>query len=76
MYGLKAFEDGNGFTSAQAFLNLIECALNILYMAQWGGGNAGSSTAVVGLVSVTMTLSKTVLYWANEYYSDFSNVGQ
>ncbi|OAL28403.1 hypothetical protein AYO22_02857 [Fonsecaea multimorphosa] len=36
----------------------------------------GVATAVVVLFSAAvMTLSKTVLYWLNEYFSDYANVG-
>ncbi|KAN0118119.1 hypothetical protein V8E52_005380 [Russula decolorans] len=70
VYGVKALQENNGFTSAQAALNLVETALNVfyLYLAHVVKYPAAS---VVGFASVTMTLSKTVLYWLQEYYCNF-----
>ncbi|CAG8951907.1 hypothetical protein HYFRA_00005711 [Hymenoscyphus fraxineus] len=39
------------------------------------GGRQGAAAVLVGFSAAVMTLSKTVLYWANEYYSSFSNIG-
>lgn len=90
MYGLPALEANNGFTNAQcecysslctfafwpvpALLNLIETVLNIIYLylahvAAW------PPASLVGFVSASMTLSKTVLYWAQEYYCGFCSIG-
>ncbi|KAH9976688.1 hypothetical protein BGW80DRAFT_1546324 [Lactifluus volemus] len=54
------------------FMNLIETALNLcyLYLAHVVKYPAAS---VVGFASVTMTLSKTMLYWIQEYYCNYSN---
>jgi hypothetical protein len=55
-------------------LNLVETALNVfyLYLAHVAKYPAAS---VVGFMSVTMTLSKTVLYWLQEYYCNFCAIG-
>ncbi|RGP72347.1 hypothetical protein FLONG3_6831 [Fusarium longipes] len=37
-------------------------------------GRSGALAVVIGFSAAVMTLSKTVLYWANEYYSDFGNI--
>ncbi|KAL7822078.1 hypothetical protein V8C26DRAFT_389870 [Trichoderma gracile] len=90
IYGFKAFRAGNGFTSAQGFLNAVETLLYLWYLGAWyfggkrtssaGGykvvsGRAGARATLVGFSAAVMTLSKTVLYWANEYYSGFDNIG-
>ncbi|GKT88746.1 hypothetical protein Ct61P_06596 [Colletotrichum tofieldiae] len=68
VYGWKAFNAGNGFTSAQGALNAVE---TVMYLV----GRAGALAIVVGFSAAVMTLSKTVLYWANEYFSGFDNIG-
>jgi hypothetical protein len=57
-----------------AFMNLIETALNLyyLYLAHVVKYPAAS---VVGFASITMTLSKTMLYWVQEYYCDYCSIG-
>jgi hypothetical protein len=57
-----------------AFMNLIETALNLcyLYLAHVVKYPAAS---VVGFASVTMTLSKTMLYWIQEYYCNYCAIG-
>ena len=57
-----------------AFLNLVETALNIAYLylahvVQW------QPAAVIGFGAVVMTLSKTVLYWVQEYFCGFCKIG-
>ncbi|ATY60397.1 hypothetical protein A9K55_006199 [Cordyceps militaris] len=38
-------------------------------------GRAGARAVLVGFSAAVMTLSKTLLYWLNEYYSGFDNIG-
>ncbi|KAH0826330.1 hypothetical protein J3R83DRAFT_5283 [Lanmaoa asiatica] len=57
-----------------ALLNLVETALNLTYVylahvSSWSGA------PLLGFAAVTMTLSKTVLYWAQEYYCGLCAVG-
>lgn len=57
-----------------ALLNVIETLLNISYVylahvSEW------PPATLVGFAAATMTLSKTVLYWAQEYYCGFCAVG-
>ncbi|KDQ53945.1 hypothetical protein JAAARDRAFT_136371 [Jaapia argillacea MUCL 33604] len=74
VYGLKALESGDGFTNAQSLLNVIETFMNLVYLYLLHV--LGSPVApVVGFASATMTLSKTVLYWAQEYYCGYCAVG-
>ncbi|EJD45575.1 hypothetical protein AURDEDRAFT_114131 [Auricularia subglabra TFB-10046 SS5] len=74
VYGLKALEENNGFTSAQSFMNLIETALNLLYVYKTHV-DPSPAASIIGLSSAVMTLSKTVLYWAQEYYCNYCAVG-
>lgn len=74
VYGVQALLDGDGFTNAQSLLNIIENLLNILYLylahvVQWPAAN------LVALTVASMTLSKTILYWAQEYYCGFCAIG-
>jgi hypothetical protein len=38
-------------------------------------GRDGAMALLVAFSAAVMTFSKTVLYWMNEYYSGFSNIG-
>ncbi|KAJ6446791.1 C6 transcription factor [Purpureocillium lavendulum] len=86
VYGWKAVHARNGFTAAQGFLNAIETAMYVAYVAAWWAarrrnaegrleGRDGALAVLVGFSAAVMTLSKTVLYWMNEYYSGFDNIG-
>ncbi len=57
-----------------AFMNLIETVLNVfyLYLAHVAKYPAAS---LVGFAGATMTFSKTMLYWAQEYYCDYCATG-
>ncbi len=57
-----------------AALNLVETALNVfyLYLAHVVKYPAAS---VVGFTSVTATFFKTVLYWLQEYYCNYCDIG-
>ncbi|KAK4225071.1 hypothetical protein QBC38DRAFT_280353 [Podospora fimiseda] len=83
IYGLKAYESHNGFTAAQSALNVIETLGYIYYLVKWYSqsansqvkGRDGAKMLLVGYSAAVMTVSKTVLYWLNEYYSGFDNIG-
>ncbi|KAF6805474.1 hypothetical protein CSOJ01_09473 [Colletotrichum sojae] len=87
VYGWKAFNARVGFTSAQGFLNAVETVMYLWYIwvyvsrgkVEGGrkvvGGQDGALAVVVGFSAAVMTFSKTVLYWANEYFSGFDNIG-
>lgn len=71
VYGWKAFNAGNGFTSAQGALNAIETVMYFYYLAAFynlSGVKAAVSSrtasvaAIVGFSAAVMTLSKTLLY--------------
>ena len=92
VYGVKALQDGDGFTNAQckpmlsdracnmnlhlnlALLNIVETFMNLTYLylahiSSW------PPAPVIGFAAASMTLSKTVLYWAQEYYCNGCSVG-
>jgi hypothetical protein len=74
VYGLKALAENNGFTNAQSLLNVVETSLNLAYVylahvSSWSGA------PLVGFTAATMTLSKTILYWAQEFYCGGCAVG-
>ncbi|PQE14561.1 C6 transcription factor protein [Rutstroemia sp. NJR-2017a WRK4] len=101
IYGWKAFNEHNGFTNAQTFLNVVETSMYLYYLymlyaygrasgAQGRGapegagflaegryieGGKGARALLVGYSAAVMTVSKTLLYWLNEYYSGFENIG-
>lgn len=101
IYGWKAYNEHNGFTAAQTFLNVIESGMYYYYLyilyaygkssaAQGRGapknsgflgeqrfvdGKMGAVAVLVGYSAAVMTVSKTLLYWMNEYYSGFENIG-
>ncbi|KAI1799539.1 hypothetical protein F4811DRAFT_93480 [Daldinia bambusicola] len=88
-YGWKAFHARNGFTAAQGALNVVETLMYFVYVWYYFAfGNtvdarptrvlSGRPAAVAVLVAFSaavMTLSKTVLYWLQEYFSGFDNIG-
>ncbi|KAH8898192.1 hypothetical protein GQ53DRAFT_742313 [Thozetella sp. PMI_491] len=88
MYGFKQWNAGNGFTSAQGSLNVVETLMYLGYMGLWWKygqptaagraltGRIGAIAALVAFSASVMTLSKTVLYWLNEAYSGFDNISQ
>lgn len=89
MYGAKQWDRGNGFTAAQSALNVAESLMYAAYLGVWryygaaagpGGkvvvaGRAGALAVLVAFAACVMTVSKTALYWLNEYFSGFENIG-
>jgi hypothetical protein len=61
-------------TVISAALNIVENFMNMGYL--WMAHISQSPIApVIGFASVVMTLSKTVLYWLQEYYCGGCSVG-
>jgi len=107
IYGQPAWDAHNGFTAAQASLNVVETVGYVVYLvlvlggaqrglvveqgrgaAGWMQGKLGwlgegrvlrgrqaGWAVLVGFAISVMTLSKTVLYWMNEAFSGFANIG-
>ncbi|KIY65816.1 hypothetical protein CYLTODRAFT_432071 [Cylindrobasidium torrendii FP15055 ss-10] len=75
VYSPEAYAENDGFPNAQSLMNLIETALNLLFVylslvAHW------PAAPLVGFASALMTLSKTVLYLLNEFYCNFCSIGK
>ncbi|MCJ1448935.1 MAG: hypothetical protein MMC23_009454 [Stictis urceolatum] len=102
IYGFPAWEASNGFTAAQAALNVVETVMYLGYLYLVGvhgvesgrvdgrgatkalgwlgagrvvGGREAGVAVLIGFSASVMTLSKTVLYWANEAFSGWHNIG-
>ncbi|KAK2598073.1 hypothetical protein QQS21_005784 [Conoideocrella luteorostrata] len=88
VYGWKAVHEKNGFTAAQGFLNVVETVMYLAYLWLWYSrsevsangnkvlaGRVGAWALMIAFSAAVMTLSKTVLYWMNEYFSGFGNIG-
>ncbi|KAL1678399.1 hypothetical protein EV122DRAFT_264727 [Schizophyllum commune] len=67
VYGVRALEDGDGFPNAQAFLNIIETILNLIYL-YLAHVSSSPKAPLIGFAAATMTLWKTVLYWLQELF--------
>ncbi|KAL7411528.1 hypothetical protein BDY24DRAFT_417053 [Mrakia frigida] len=77
IYGLPSFNRGDGFTNAQSLMNILESILNLEYLYLTHPGKKVHATApLIGFAAVVMTLSKTMLYWLQEYYCSYCNTGQ
>ncbi|KAH7170149.1 hypothetical protein EDB81DRAFT_153966 [Dactylonectria macrodidyma] len=89
VYSPRAYAANNGFSGAQSALNVVETVMYLVYMwIFWSradvpaagdrrslAGRPGGLAVLVGFSAAVMTLSKTVLYNAHEYYTGFDNVG-
>ncbi|KAJ7056695.1 hypothetical protein C8F01DRAFT_1154613 [Mycena amicta] len=74
VYGVKAYENGEGFASAAAILNLLETFANIAYLVGthlWPFDVA----PLIGYTGATATLAKTILYSSQEYFCNGCAVG-
>lgn len=71
IYGWKAFNEHNGFTNAQSALNVIELLMQICYLKLRKQPGKENQALLVGYSVSLMSLSKTVLYWLQEYYSGY-----
>ncbi|KAK1235796.1 hypothetical protein PQX77_000969 [Marasmius sp. AFHP31] len=74
VYGVEAYKRGDGFANAQSLLNVIETLLNALYLYA-AHVTAWPPATLIGFTSASLTLAKTVLYWAQEYYCSYCAVG-
>ncbi|GAW08726.1 hypothetical protein LENED_010807 [Lentinula edodes] len=74
VYGVKAFEDGEGFANAAAVLNVIENFFAVIYL--WMTHVCPSELApLAGYTGSAMTLAKTLLYVSQEYFCGFCAIG-
>jgi hypothetical protein len=72
IYGTKAYENHNGFTNAQSALNVVELLIQIWFLRLRNKPGQENKALMIGYSVSLMTLSKTVLYWLQEYYSGYS----
>ncbi|BGP45322.1 hypothetical protein JCM10450v2_001140 [Rhodotorula kratochvilovae] len=73
VYSREWWDLRRGFTSAQALMNIVESALNVLYLFLAG---RGSPVAVlVGFTATVMTAAKTVLYWLRDQQAGWDATG-
>ncbi|KAG8988094.1 hypothetical protein FRB94_001106 [Tulasnella sp. JGI-2019a] len=72
-YGWEAFNNNEGFTGAQAAMNVIETTINFIYLYL---GSDAPLAPLVGFLASSMTLSKTILYMLREYYCGWCGVRQ
>ncbi|KAF7556844.1 hypothetical protein G7Z17_g1113 [Cylindrodendrum hubeiense] len=89
VYSRKAYDANNGFSGAQSALNVVETVMYLVYVwLFWSraesatpgarrslSGRRGALAVLIGFSAAVMTLSKTALYVAHEYFAGFSNVG-
>lgn len=62
-------------SSLIALLNIIETLLNVIYLYA-AHVSAWPPATLIGFTSASLTLAKTVLYWAQEYYCNLCATGQ
>lgn len=74
IYGVKAFEDGDGFANAAAILNLLENFAAITYLVLVYAIKSDIAP-LFGYTGATVTLAKTILYLAQEYYCGWCAIG-
>jgi hypothetical protein len=71
IYGKKAYINKNGFTNAQSSLNVIEVLLQIWFLRIRRDPSKQNKALLVGYTVSVMSLSKTILYWLQEYFSGY-----
>lgn len=74
VYGVKAFENGEGFAGAAAILNIIENFTNIVYLYKVHISHCDLAP-IFGYTGAVMTLAKTILYITQEYFCSGCAVG-
>lgn len=74
VYGVESLQRNDGFPNAQSLMNIIETLLNLTYL--YFTHVSGATVApLIGFAAATMTLSKTVLYWVQEFYCGWCATG-
>ncbi|BEJ11983.1 hypothetical protein CspHIS471_0204430 [Cutaneotrichosporon sp. HIS471] len=71
LYGWPALESGDGFTNAQAVMNIVETIFNFISLAL----GDHPAAPLIALISLVMTASKTDLYFLQEVFCDWCNTG-
>jgi len=73
IYGKKAYDNHNGFTNAQSALNLFEVIMQVWFLRLRRQPGQQNKALFVGYTVSVMTLSKTILYWLQEYFSGYGD---
>ncbi|ESK95905.1 hypothetical protein Moror_12313 [Moniliophthora roreri MCA 2997] len=74
VYGVKAYEDGEGFANAAALMNVLENSAAIAYL-YFVHVKPSPLASLAGYTGATMTFAKTCLYVAQEYYCGLCAIG-
>jgi len=72
VYGKYAFVNHEGFTRAQACMNLVESAFNFWYLYLVSRKHVAAT--LIGFTGSLLTVGKTILYFLNEYFSGFAHI--
>ncbi|TKY87139.1 hypothetical protein EX895_003816 [Sporisorium graminicola] len=78
IYGLPSWDSKDGFPAAQSLMNVGESILNLfyIYLVHIKATPAALAVAPIwGLIAVTMTLSKTILYVLNDFCCGWCKTG-
>ncbi|PVF95142.1 hypothetical protein CPB86DRAFT_788326 [Serendipita vermifera] len=73
-YGVEAYKRGDGFPNAQSLLNVLETLVNLVYLYLVEVSQSPIAP-LVGFGAATASFSKTILYWAVEYYCNYCTTG-
>ncbi|ORY58332.1 hypothetical protein BCR35DRAFT_309449 [Leucosporidium creatinivorum] len=74
IYSPEYYATGAGFTSAQAYLNIVETGVNLLYV--FLAGRKSPVAILAGFIGVLFTFWKTVLYWLQDQQCGWCYTGQ
>ncbi|KAG6813672.1 hypothetical protein H0H92_008520 [Tricholoma furcatifolium] len=74
VYGVQAFENGEGFAGAAAVLNVLEISMNLVYL-YLAHARASDVAPLFGYTGAVMTLAKTILYMSQEYFCNGCSTG-
>ncbi|GAA5936839.1 hypothetical protein JCM3775_002722 [Rhodotorula graminis] len=73
VYSRSWYDRRDGFTSAQAIMNIVESVLNIVYL--WLARRESPEAVLVGFTGATMTSAKTILYWLRDWQGGWDATG-
>ncbi|TFK70543.1 hypothetical protein BDN72DRAFT_766262 [Pluteus cervinus] len=74
VYGIKAYENNEGFTNAAAILNILENLLTLAYLFMVHI-IPSDLAPILGYTGASITLAKTILYTSQEYFCGGCSVG-
>ncbi|KNZ71260.1 hypothetical protein J132_00097 [Termitomyces sp. J132] len=74
VYGVQAYENGEGFAGAAAVLNVLEITMNLIYL-YLVHVKVSDVAPLFGYTGAVMTLAKTLLYTSQEYFCSGCSTG-